>query len=178
MLCHIFHGYLKFLEKTTRVEIQSPELFTGHNVVGFWHEDSFAMNLVLKKLAAKDRGISVLVTGDPRGEYIQYLLEKNGGKAVRLDYSSSQVGVMKELIHTLKQEGESVAVAMDGPLGPRYVPKKVVYALSQWSQTNLLRVSISYSHRIALKRRWDHYRIPLPFTKITVTFTDYGIAET
>lgn len=175
LLSRIFCGYLKLLEKTVRLEIRSRELFTGNQVVGFWHEDSFTMNLLLKKFTAENQRISVLITGDPRGQYIGEVVEQSGGKAVRLDYSKSPVDVMKRLLCCLKQQ-ESVAVAMDGPLGPRREPKKLVYLLQKHSRTKLIGVEIVYSHKIALKKRWDHYRIPLPFTQITIIFTA-GVAE-
>ena len=59
ILCRLFYGYLKCLEKTVRIQYQQPEQFTFHNIVGFWHEDSFAMNLVLSH-------ISRLCPGDRR----------------------------------------------------------------------------------------------------------------
>ena len=177
ILCRVFYSYLRLLERTVRLELAGAEAFTGHNVVGFWHEDSFAMNLVLRRMAGKGRDVSVLVTGDARGEYIQYLLEKSGGRAVRLDYSASPVGVMRELLAALKKGTQSVAIALDGPLGPRHEPKKLVYVLAERSGTRLVGVTISYSHRLALRNRWDHYRIPLPFSKITAEFRDYGLVS-
>lgn len=52
------------------------ESFDGNQVVGFWHEDSFIMNLLLREVTKENCKMSVLVTGDPRGDYIQYMIEK------------------------------------------------------------------------------------------------------
>ena len=34
-----------------------------------------------------------------------------------------------------------------------------------------------YSRAFSIKKRWDHYKIPLPFTTITVTAEKFGIGE-
>lgn len=177
MLCRLFYGYLKLLDRTVKIEWQRPESFSGHNVVGFWHEDSFAMNLVLRKISERDADISVLVTADDRGDYIKYILEKCGGEAVRIGYGFCNAGMLKAIFSSMKDEKRSVAIAMDGPLGPRHIPKKMTYFLSEQSKTELIGVTIHYSGSISLARRWDHYHIPLPFSKITVRFDNYGIAS-
>ena len=177
ILCRLFYGYLKCLEKTVRIQYQQPEQFSFHNIVGFWHEDSFAMNLVLQNISRQGGDVSVLVTADERGEYIQYLLEKSGGKAVRIGYGFCNAGTLKEILKSLEEDARSVAIAMDGPLGPRHIPKKLTYFLSEKSNTRLAGVTLSYSRKISLRNRWDHYHIPLPFSRITVRFDDYGVAS-
>ena len=49
------------------------ESFDGNQVVGFWHEDSFIMNLLLREVTKENCKMSVLVTGDPRGDYMQFV---------------------------------------------------------------------------------------------------------
>ncbi len=174
---HLFYGYLKFLEKTVRIQWVQPEHFRGHHVVGFWHEDSFAMNLVLEKVTGAGGEMSVLVTGDNRGDYIEYLINRCRGKAIRMGYGFCDMGTLRDILNELKKENSSVAIAMDGPLGPRHIPKKLPYFLSEKGETSLLGVTLLYSHKISIKSRWDHYRIPLPFSKITVRMDDYGIVS-
>lgn len=168
------YGYLRLLEKTVRIEWQQPEQFSGNNVVGFWHEDSFAMNLILK--AGKKDSVSVLVTPDEQGEYLRYLLKKCGGQAVGIGYGFCNAGTLKEILESLKAGNQSVAVAMDGPFGPRHIPKKLTYFLSEKSRAELVGITVSYSRAVTLSGRWDHGHIPLPFSKITVRFDNYGVA--
>ena len=113
ILCRLFYGYLKCLEKTVRIQYQQPEQFTFHNIVGFWHEDSFAMNLVLSHISRQGGEVSVLVTADERGEYVQYLLEKAGGDAVRIGYGFCNAGTLKEILKSMENDTRSVAIAMD-----------------------------------------------------------------
>lgn len=173
----LFYGYLKLLERTVQIQWIQPEQFRGHHVVGFWHEDSFAMNLVLAKVTAAGSQMSVLVTGDSRGDYIEYMINQCKGKAIRMGFGFCDMGTLRDILNELKEEDKSVAIAMDGPLGPRHIPKKMTYFLSEKSETPLLGVTLGYSHKISLKNRWDHYRIPLPFSKITVRMDGYGIVS-
>lgn len=53
ILQHLFSGYLKLLKKTVAIEWQEIQFVTGNQVFGFWHEDSFLMNLVLEELSGK-----------------------------------------------------------------------------------------------------------------------------
>lgn len=57
-LCRLYYAYLKLLERTVRLEFNLPDGIDGGIIAGFWHEDSFIMNLVLKRLA-EDRDISL-----------------------------------------------------------------------------------------------------------------------
>ena len=169
------YGYLKLLEKTVRIEVRQPECYTGHNVVGFWHEDSFAMNLALRALSG-DGDMSVLVTPDEQGQYFRYLLKRCGGDAVGLGSGFLNAGTLKEILDSLKDKKRSVALAMDGPFGPRHIPKKLTYFLSEKSGIDLVGVTVSYSRAVSLSGQWDHCHIPLPFSKITVRFDNYGVA--
>ena len=101
ILSRLFYVYLKCLEKTVHVKWEGMESFNGNQVVGFWHEDSFAMNLLLREVTETDNKMSVLVTGDPRGDYIQYMIEKCKGDAVRIGYGFCDTGTLRELLTSL-----------------------------------------------------------------------------
>ncbi len=177
IMCRLFYMYLRLLEKTVTVEWIHPENFQDGHVVGFWHEDSFAMNLVLKNITEKGQKVSVMVTGDKRGDYIQYMIEKCRGDALNIGQGFCNAGLLRDILRGLKEEKHSVAIAMDGPLGPRHIPKKTIFFLSEQSRKTLLGVTLEYSRKLRLTHRWDHYRVPLPFSKITVRFDDYGVTS-
>ena len=71
----------------------------------------------------------------------------------------------------------SIAVALDGPLGPRHEPKKLAFYLSEHAQEDFVGISLSYSSCIRLRRRWDKYVIPLPYTSVTVAVNNYGVVK-
>ena len=83
ILQYLFSGYLKLLKKTVAIEWQEIQFVTGNQVFGFWHEDSFLMNLVLEELSGKTSPVDVIVTADTRGDYIEHMLQACGGHALR-----------------------------------------------------------------------------------------------
>ena len=174
ILCRLFYGYLKCLEKTVRIQYQQPEQFAFHNIVGFWHEDSFLMNLVLEELSGKTSPVDVIVTADTRGDYIEHMLQACGGHALRVPDGFAAFGALKKILQDSYEQTRSIAVALDGPLGPRHEPKKLAFYLAEQAQESFVGISVSYHGCLRLFWRWDHYAIPLPFSKVIVAVHDYG----
>lgn len=174
VLQSVFLGYLKLLEKTVKINWQIEELCGDSQIFGFWHEDSFLMNLVLKNLAEKTAPVDVIVTADTRGDYIQYMIEKCGGSTIRIPDGYAAFGALKKLMQTSYEQERSMAVALDGPLGPRHEPKKLAFYLSEQKGEDFAGISVCYSFCIRMIWRWDQYVIPLPFTNVTVDVKDYG----
>lgn len=169
----LLNSYLWLVSKTTRFEIKNIECYCENKVVGFWHEDSYAMNLVLKELAKQDFHIRVIVTADTRGDYIEDMIIKCGGSTIRLPDGFGTKPFLKTLIKEAKGEC-TMAAALDGPSGPRHVPKTLAFFLSEVGKKEFISVCFTYSRCLRLKKRWDHYVIPLPFTKITAVLYSYG----
>lgn len=174
ILQKLFWEYLKLLEKTVTIQWQEDTLYGGSQIFGFWHEDSFFMNLVLKKLADKTAPVDVIVTADTRGDYIENMITHCGGYAIRVPDGLACISAVKKLMKKSYEETRSLAVSLDGPLGPRHVPKKLAFYLSEQRREDFVGISVSYSTCLRLFWRWDHYAVPLPFTRVTVDVRDYG----
>lgn len=174
ILQSVFSGYLRLLEKTVKIEWQTEELCGSSQIFGFWHEDSFFMNLVLKNLAAKTAPVDVVVTADTRGNYIENMIRKCGGSALRVPDGYAAFGALKTLMQRSYEQARSLAVALDGPLGPRHEPKKLAFYLSEQNGEDFVGISLRYSVCLRMLWRWDHYVIPLPFSKVTVDVRNYG----
>lgn len=144
-------------------------------IFGFWHEDSFFMNLVLKKLSHRTAPVDVIVTADTRGDYIEYMIGKSGGRALRVPDGLACIGAVKKLMKKSYEEARSLAIALDGPLGPRHEPKKLAFYLSEQRQEDFVGISVSYSSCLRVVWRWDQYAVPLPFSRVTVDVRDYGM---
>jgi len=171
----IFLKYLKLLERTITIQWEEDTQYGSSQIFGFWHEDSFFMNLVLKNLADRTTPVDVIVTADTRGEYIEYMIEQSKGHALRVPDGFGAFKELKKILRQSYEQTRSLAIALDGPLGPRHEPKKLAFYLSEHAQEEFVGISISYSACIRLKHRWDKYAVPLPFTKVKVLVRDYGI---
>lgn len=101
ILQYLFSGYLKLLKKTVAIEWQEIQFVTGNQVFGFWHEDSFLMNLVLEELSGKTSPVDVIVTADTRGDYIEHMLQACGGHALRVPDGFAAFGALKKFYRIL-----------------------------------------------------------------------------
>ena len=173
----LFVNYLKLLENTVRIEWHEENRYGDSQIFGFWHEDSFFMNLVLEKLAHKTTPVDVVVTADTRGNYIEHMIKRCGGNALRVPDGYRAFAALKNIARDSCEKTHSIAVALDGPLGPRHEPKKLAFYLSEHAQEEFVGISISYTSCIRLNRRWDKYAIPLPFSKVTVAVHNYGVTD-
>ena len=171
----LFVNYLGLLEKTVHIEWHEDTQFGDSQIFGFWHEDSCFMNLVLENLAHKTRPVDVIVTADTRGNYIEHMVLRCGGHALRVPDGYKAFAALKKIVQDTYEKEHSLAVALDGPLGPRHEPKKLAFYLSEHADEEFVGISISYSSCFRLKRRWDKYAIPLPVSRVTVEVQDYGI---
>lgn len=171
----LFRGYLKLLKRTMRVRWEEDQVGLEGQIFGFWHEDSFCMNLVLEQLVSRVGEINVIVTADRRGDYIQEMVENCGGRAIRAADGRASYHVLKKIQTDFGAQDESIAVALDGPLGPRHEPKKLAFYFSERMQKEFTGFTLEYSAYIRLWWRWDEYAIPLPFSKVSVFAHNYGI---
>lgn len=170
----VFSGYLRLLEKTVKIDWQEENLCGSSQIFGFWHEDSFFMNLVLKNLAGKTAPVDVVVTADTRGDYIEHMIQRCGGNAIRVPDGYAAFGALKMLMQRSYEQEHSLAVALDGPLGPRHEPKKLAFYLSEQKGEDFVGISLHYSSCLRMFWRWDKYVVPLPFSRVTVAVKDYG----
>ena len=92
MLQYLFQGYLKLLKRTMRIQWEENEVGREGQIFGFWHEDSFCMNLILEELALSAGPVNVIVTADRRGglysEYSGKLRRKSSQSARRKGFLS------------------------------------------------------------------------------------------
>ena len=173
----VFVKYLRLLEKTVHIEWHEDTRFGDSQIFGFWHEDSFFMNLVLENLAHKTRPVDVIVTADTRGNYIEHMVQRCGGHALRVPDGYQAFAALKKIVQDTYEKEHSLAVALDGPLGPRHEPKKLAFYLSEHADEEFVGICLSYSSCFRLKSRWDKYAVPLPFSRVTVAVKDYGIVK-
>ena len=157
MLGHLFIGYLKLLNKTVTIQWAENSISGGSQIFGFWHEDSFFMNMILSEISKQTSPVDVIVTADKRGDYIQNMIERSGGHALRVPDGFASFGALKVIMQNAYERTRSIAVALDGPLGPRHEPKKLAFYLSEQAEEDFVGISVSYSAKLRMTWRWDKY---------------------
>lgn len=171
----LFTSYLDWIGRTVTIRWDEENRYGDSQIFGFWHEDSFFMNLVLEELSNKTAPVDVIVTTDTRGNYIEHMVRRCGGNALRVPDGFKAFAALKKIVQDSYEKTHSIALALDGPLGPRHEPKKLAFYLSEHAEEDFVGISLSYSSCLRLKRRWDKYVIPLPYTTVTVAVKNYGV---
>ncbi|MEG0132758.1 MAG: hypothetical protein RR891_00970 [Clostridium sp.] len=170
--------YIELVYKTSNIEFNRDEVnekILRNCILGFWHGDSYVMNLFMKKILEDNIRIKVVVTEDKRGDYIEGIINNYGGEALRMPDGVRMKGFLKELKAESRIEESTLGIAMDGPLGPLHDPKKIGFMLSKEGGKAFVGIKVKLSSRISLVKRWDKYQIPLPFTKISFTACNFNI---
>jgi len=85
--------------------------------------------------------------------------------------SSRRGGAALIGLREVLEKGEDPAITPDGPRGPVYKLGQGVVYLAQQTGTGILPIHIEYSRAVRLKS-WDRFMIPLPFSKVHVTFDE------
>lgn len=176
MLAKWYINYIRFVIKTSKIDYDVPEI-ASNSIIGFWHGDSLLMNLILEHYSTKKQKIRVVVTEDARGEYIEKMIQYFGGDTLRLGDGARIRKGIKSLYEVCKED-EILCLALDGPLGPAHVPKEISFKLAKKFKKPFYLVEVNCSKAIILWRRWDHYKIMLPFSKIRFTIRPYRKEET
>lgn len=177
----IWHFYIELVAKTSRIKFIGLEEIQPNRMIGFWHEDSYCVQLILRKLKKmgkmQDDKFDVIVTKERRGDYIADMIKKYGASPMRLPDGMEMRSFMKDLKQDSKKEGSTLVAAMDGPNGPYHKPKRLLFLLAHEAGKGFSYARFEKKGVMRLLWRWDKYRIPLPFTRMTCRIDYFGNIE-
>ncbi|MDP8214114.1 MAG: lysophospholipid acyltransferase family protein [Candidatus Euphemobacter frigidus] len=146
------------------------ELFREEKPVifAFWHNRFIMMPYIYRFRFRKER-IAVIVSLSRDGELVGRFLGRYCFKVVRGSSSRGGKRAFLKLIRSLRN-GWDVAVTPDGPRGPRYRIQDGIISLASVSGAPIVPVSYASSLRFVFKGSWDHFRLPLPCSRIKLVF--------
>ena len=131
----------------------------------FWHCHIFYVIYQFK-----NRGARPLVSLSEDGELVSGIARKFGMDPVRGSSSKGGARAMLEMISSLRDGKGEILITADGPRGPAREIKEGTILLAR--KTGAMVVPISwYGSRIKIMRKsWDRFMIPLPFSHIRFAF--------
>ena len=135
----------------------------GPVVLGFWHE-----NLAVLAPLHADRQFVGMVSRSRDGERLAQLLTRLGFHTVRGSTTTGARAVARAGLRALRG-GRTVAIALDGPRGPRHHVSPGAPTLARWTDRPLVLVGCRAWPAVRLSS-WDRQCLPLPFARITVTY--------
>ena len=118
----------------------------------------------------RDRGIVVMTSRNRDGDYMARVIERFGYGTARGSSTRGSVGATVECLRAIKN-GRDVGFTIDGPLGPRYVAKRGAAYLARKSGNPVVPFNISADRKWVM-RSWDHFQIPMPFSRAVVLYGD------
>jgi lysophospholipid acyltransferase (LPLAT)-like uncharacterized protein len=135
---------------------------SSRRVLAFLHGQQMAL------LAARGTApVAVLVSHSKDGEVQARVMRTLGFRIARGSSSrGGATGLMR--IVRLIQGGLDAAFAVDGPRGPARVPKPGAARAARLGGAALVPVASASARKIVLRRAWDAFEIPLPFSRVAV----------
>ncbi len=133
-------------------------------ILAHWHCDIQALLLV-----ARIYPIAMMISRSKDGDIVSFVAERLGGKAARGSSGTKKGGssALKEMIR-LTRGGRIPSLAIDGPRGPKHLPKFGVFELSKICSASIVPIVAVCDPVLTLRKSWDQSYIPYPFSRVTI----------
>jgi lysophospholipid acyltransferase (LPLAT)-like uncharacterized protein len=149
-----------------RAEIEETLRLRGQNVIyAFWHG-----RLLYLMYRYRGSDVCILVSRSQDGELLSRVLRRFGLPTVR---GSSSRGGQRSLLALVRhlRRGGSVALAPDGPRGPRQRAQVGVIALARLAGVPIVPLAVGARWKVEC-HSWDRFLLPLPFSRVVVAYAE------
>lgn len=161
--------FVRCLSLTYRYRYLNPEILEntieqrGSYILSIWHQ-----NLVGAVLSQINKPHAVIASPSADGELVASICSYMGHQVARGSSSRGGGGALKKMMKLLKTFPGAITV--DGPQGPLKLPKKGIFELAYLTKLPIIPFTIVPKNFWSLKKSWDQFRIPKPFTTFYVHF--------
>lgn len=137
-----------------------------------WHGEMLMMAFCYNKVKQTNKKVSVIASTHGDGQLMgNILIELTKGKIINGSSSKKALKALLEAMKDIKSGHYNVAIAPDGPRGPRHSVAGGVVTLSQKTHTPIVTFNCKASSVWQLKS-WDKMFLPKPFCRL-----DFYIGE-
>jgi len=166
-------GVWLIINKTVRFEAEGDSDWrafrkeNGPIIFVFWHGITFPLFYYFR-----GSQISLITMKSFKGQVLAEFARRCGFKVysfAETEHGSEGARTLVEL-KRLIEKGETIGLAVDGPEGPAHQVKPGAIFLAQKTGKYLWPLAIDCPRSIRLRFRWDQYQIPVPFSRVTVSF--------
>ncbi len=168
-------GLTRALSATWRVERHGAAEFdaalsAGPAVIAFWHGEQ------LPQIGLHGgRGLVGMTSLSKDGELVAQAISRLGYGVVRGSTSRGGSSALRTGLRALA-DGRSLALAVDGPRGPRHQPHGGAVALAVRGRVPLLYAVCAARPAVQLKT-WDRMLLPLPLARVVVWYGRVELPE-
>ncbi len=158
------YSIIKLLSFTLRVRVEYHPDYNKKQqyLFAFWHGKQF---MPVLQFYRHKTARAALVSPSKDGEILSVVLNKLGYEVVRGSSRHQNVSGLAGMIRKLKQ-GFSIGFGIDGPIGPIYKVKPGMTHMAQKLEISVIPIGTAISRKWVLKKAWDRFEIPKPFSKV------------
>ena len=165
----LLHCYIRLLFFTYRLRVDDQTgsalpLNKSRGVYCGWHEEMIAFLFFLQQQGARGHLIHDRSFEGTMGSFIS----RRFGLIPLI--SNGKTSFMRRALEALEMNGRLYTIG-DGTHGPAKQLQPDVQFLATRSDVPLMMVGCRATSAVSLWKRWDSFKIPLPFSTITVTIT-------
>jgi lysophospholipid acyltransferase (LPLAT)-like uncharacterized protein len=161
--------FVKALCVTLRVQVLGEDLAAATQarpqsvIYAFWHGQ-----LLYLMYHYRGRGVYILVSQSQDGELLSRILRHFGLPTVR---GSSTRGGRHSLLALVRQtrHGSCIAIAPDGPRGPRHRAQAGIIALARLTAVPIIPVAVGARWKVEFQS-WDRFLLPLPCSRVAIAY--------
>jgi lysophospholipid acyltransferase (LPLAT)-like uncharacterized protein len=163
----LMYWYLRLLFETYKLEVVDAE----GSAIGFnsrpgiyylWHEHAIAGLYFLHRQGAFGHMISDQTI---EGRLAGFAARRLG---LHVMYSTGKISFAKKVLEVLDMN-KRLFVVGDGTNGPAHELQREIPYMCARSEVPLVYIECRASTALALAKRWDKLKVPLPFSTITIT---------
>lgn len=173
VLTNLIYYFMRLLDLTYRYEYidqngqkngdkTRPQFF----IYALWHQNIIAAILAHRGLKEQ---FTMIVSESGDGEFVAQACIKFGHQPVRGSSSKGGKRAMLEMIRNVKN-GLKGVITVDGPRGPRHTVKYGIIEIAKHAEVAIVPMCPYPAKFWTFSKSWDLFRVPKPFTKITVVF--------
>lgn len=164
-------GYFLFklitiLNKTLKIKIINNSGLDLSQPQGYifalWHSNSFT-----PLSNYQNKNLAIFISKNLKGKILGYAAQRLGFDTIETSQEDPRsIVILKQKI----VNGQNCVMAVDGPSGPGFLVKDGCKYLTEKTKTPTIPLSVNYKNYLPCFWRWDKYKIPLPFSQVTITF--------
>ena len=132
-----------------------------------WHSEELSL---LPKFGEITKG-TIIISNSKDGDILSGVVARWGYPVIRGSSSKGAVRAVLALKRTL-EAGNNIILAVDGPRGPRHEAKNGAFWLAAKTGRPICPVGSAISRAHVFRKSWSRSRLPLPFSKVAVSFGD------
>lgn len=140
-------------------------------IIALWHNRTFTPCYVYRYAIKGTVPMSMLTSASKDGALLATVAENYGMRAVRGSSHRRGVAGFRDMLREL-EEGCCMCITPDGPKGPIYKCHPGVIRLASVSGLPILPLCIDIPCNWRIKKAWDGFVIPKPFSKVAVIARD------